>query len=167
MNSRILKLMAVMAVAVVLGGTAYGAARYAAGQVGPEEKPPTAVPTATAEPTATPLPEPTATPEPPPPPPTPTTEAKGLVTPAPLGCPDCRVKASDQIRVEVKDIQLGVDGKYFVPDRGDGCLYAEAFRRPGRLPHVEGLEEVILRAPGCEITITFVPATGEIRSTIS
>jgi len=119
------------------------------------------VPTTKAAPVEELVPEPTATPQPPP------SEGKESVTPAPLGCPDCAVKATDQLRVEVKDIQLGADGKYFVPDRGDGCRYEEQWRLPSRFEQSKGLDEVLLWAPGCELIITFVPATGEIRSTIS
>ena len=93
---------------------------------------------------------------------TPTGEARGPVVPAAPGCPECRVKASDQLPVEAKDIQLGADGKYFIPDRGDGCRYEETGRGPG----ISGFDEVFLWAPHCEGGWTFVPSTGQLRRTI-
>jgi len=170
MNSRTSRFVAVVMAAAIVAAGGYGAVRYAAGQVGPEERPatPTAVPTATPEPsvtpepTPTPLPEPTATPLPAPEA-TPTGEVKGPVVPAAPGCPGCRVKASDQLPVEVKDIQLGADGKYFIPDRGDGCLYRETAR--GQSP--EGGQSVALWAPGCEVGWRFDLATGELHPMIA
>lgn len=102
------------------------------------------------------------TPEPPPEA-TPTGEAKGPVVPAAPGCPGCRVKASDQLPVEAKDIQVGADGKYFIPDRGDGCLYRETAR--GQSP--EGGQSVALWAPGCEVGWRFDLATGELHPMIA
>ena len=73
-----------------------------------------------------------------------------------LGCPDC-VKAGDQLEVAAQDIQLGEDGKYYIPDRGDGCAYRQ--EGTGVWP------DVILRAPGCEVFWTYDPATGQLRPT--
>lgn len=77
-----------------------------------------------------------------------------------LGCVDCRVKGGQALRVTAEDIQLGPDNKYYVPDRGDGCAYREDMRGVWEL----GVEEVILRAPGCEVFWIYVPATGEVQA---
>ena len=168
MSSSVLKFTPPIALVIALAILGFGAARYAIGQVEPEEKLPT--PTAvsagspessvTAPATALPSPEPTATPETPSP--SPTAETNEPVTPPPLGCDGCRVGASKQMRVETRDIQLGGDGKYLIPDRGDGCAYQEVYRTSSLSQKSLGLEEVILRAPDCEVTWAFVPATGEL-----
>ena len=65
--------------------------------------------------------------------------------------------------ITASDIQLGEDGKYFVPDRGDGCEYREIGRTPeptyeaGTLP-----AEVMLWAQGCEVGIAYEPSTGHV-----
>jgi hypothetical protein len=89
------------------------------------------------------------------------------VTPAALGCPDCRVKGGDELEVTAADIQLGPDGKYYIPDRGDGCAYRETYRGP--VPWVGGVEveEVMLWAPGCEVGWSYHPATGRVNPVIS
>ncbi len=79
-----------------------------------------------------------------------------------LGCVDCRIKGGQALRVTAEDIQLGPDGKYYVPDRGDGCAYREG----GRVV-VRGVEMVSLWAPGCEEGISYEPATGRVRVLIS
>ncbi|UCH87650.1 MAG: hypothetical protein JSU97_04515 [Dehalococcoidia bacterium] len=98
-----------------------------------------------------------ATPEPSPEPataPTVTQPTRGA-----LGCVDCWVKGGQALRVTAEDIQLGPDNKYYVADRGDGCAYREDMRGVWEL----GVEEVILRAPGCEVFWIYVPATGEVK----
>ena len=88
---------------------------------------------------------------------TPTTgAATPRVTHGMLGCPDCG-KAGDQLGVAAEDVQLGPDGKYYIPDRGDGCAYRQ--EGTGVWP------DVILRAPGCEVFWTYDPATGQLRPT--
>lgn len=76
------------------------------------------------------------------------------VTGGMLGCPDC-VKAADQLAVAAEDVQLGLDGKYYVADRGDGCAYRETGRA-----ELLGVEKVFLWADGCEGGWDYEPATG-------
>ena len=76
-----------------------------------------------------------------------------------LGCPDC-VKAGDQLRVTAEDIQPGPDGKYYVPDRGDGCVYHQTYRGPD--PLRGSLEEVLIWADGCEVGWHYYPTTGQL-----
>lgn len=106
----------------------------------------------TEEPTAA---APAATPEPSP-------EPTALPTTAPstrgaLGCVDCPVKARDQLRVTAEDIRLGKDGKYYVPDRGDGCAYEQDTSTSWGL---------VLRAPGCEMFWVQVSEPGELKPVI-
>jgi hypothetical protein len=109
-----------------------------------------------AAPAADSSPPPAVTPQPTPEPTTPPTVTQP--TRGALGCVDCSVKGGQALRVTAEDIQLGPDGKYYVPDRGDGCTYREDLRGVWEL----GVEEVILRAPGCEVFWIYVPATGEV-----
>jgi endonuclease YncB( thermonuclease family) len=73
----------------------------------------------------------------------------------PAGCP--LVRLSDQLPVHADDIVLGRDGKYYIPDRGDGCYYVETAR--GTL---DGKEAVSLWAEGCDGGWSYVPATGQV-----
>jgi hypothetical protein len=147
-----------VAVVLLAAGIAFGA--YFASQaidgtsVAQETEEPTAVaPAADSSPTAAvtaePSPEPTTSP---------TTPAS---TRGALGCPDCAVKGRDQLEVTAEDIQLGPDGKYYIPDRGDGCAYRETGRALFR-----GVEEVALWAPGCEEGRIYEAATGRVRVVI-
>ncbi len=74
-----------------------------------------------------------------------------------LGCLDCAVKGRDQLEVTAADIQLAPDGKYYIPDRGDGCAYQEV----GRAMFF-GIETVSLWAAGCEELREYEPATGRV-----
>lgn len=67
------------------------------------------------------------------------------------------IPASEQLPVTVNDIQQGLDGKYFIPDRGDCCPFHEAMRHT-----VEGMEWVILGNPNCEVYWDFAPETGKV-----
>ena len=84
--------------------------------------------------------------------------AQQVPTRGALGCVDCPVKAGDQLKVTVEDIQLGKDGKYYVPDRGDGCSYREVEWGPLR-----GAGGVTLSDPDCEVFWTYLPGTGEVQ----
>jgi len=58
------------------------------------------------------------------------------------------------------EIQLGEDGKYFIPDRGDGCLYTERGREPPmELSGGIVLPEVVIlwadASKGCERGVDF------------
>jgi hypothetical protein len=70
----------------------------------------------------------------------------------PLGCPNCPVKAFDQLETTAADVQVDSDGKYYIPDRGDGCAYRETGRSAG----------VMLWAPGCELGWAYYPETGRV-----
>jgi hypothetical protein len=144
-----------VAVAVVAGGIAFGA--YFATQAmdgtslaGEAEQPAATTAAAGSSPAPALTPQPTAPPTSPEP------------TWGPLGCADCLVKGGQTLRVTADDIELGPDGKYYVADRGDGCAYREDRRAVWEL----GTEEVILRAPGCEVFWIYLPATREVRGVI-
>lgn len=164
--------VALLAVGIALG--AYFASQAIDGTSVAQEadQPTAAAPTADSSPAAAvtrePSPEPAADSSPPPavtpelsPEPTalPTipTSTRGA-----LGCVDCSVKGGQQLAVTAEDIQLGPDGKYYVPDRGDGCAYREAGRG-----EVLGVEHVSLWASGCEHGIGYEPATGRVHVLIS
>jgi endonuclease YncB( thermonuclease family) len=66
--------------------------------------------------------------------------------------PYCRVVGRDQLPVTVKDIRQGSDGKYYVPDRGDGCAYMG--ERSGNF--------VGLWAPNCDVGWDYNIATGTV-----
>jgi hypothetical protein len=72
------------------------------------------------------------------------------------------VPASAQLPVEAADIQVGPDGKLFVPDRGDGCYYVEVWRA-----QLKGELWLGLQAPDCsetgDLVWEFAPGTGELR----
>jgi hypothetical protein len=72
-------------------------------------------------------------------------------------CLPCEARDRDQLRVNAEDIRLAPDGKYYIPDRGDGCAYQEV----GRVT-VYGIETVSLWAPGCEELRDYEPATGRV-----
>ena len=143
--------VALVAVAIALGG--YFASQAVDGTTVAQE---TEEPTAAA-PAADSSPTPAATVEPSPEP----TAAAPMPqsTRGALGCVDCPVKGGQALRVTAEDIELGPDGKYYVPDRGDGCSYREDKRGVWEL----GVEEVILRAPGCEVFWIYLPAMGEVQ----
>jgi len=130
----------------------------AACEVEEEVEEPQSTPTAqtTAEPTA-PLATPEATPS----------GVAAQSTPVPLGCPSCPVKAPDQLKATTADIQLGEDGKYYIPDRGDGCAYRETGRSPAMVVKGIRLEaEVMLWALGCEMGLSYQPVTGRVNPVI-
>ena len=105
----------------------------------PTAEPPTGTPTSTSEPTALP---PTALPPP---------------TQPPAPTPDTRVPIRDLPTAD--QVQLGKAGKYFVADRGDGCMWVEH----GRTVSPDFGEEIVL-ATDCPIDFAFVYRirTGEI-----
>ena len=76
--------------------------------------------------------------------------------------PDTRVAIRDLPTAD--QIQLGPDGKYFLPDRGDGCRWVEHARVP--LPD---FGEAIVLSTDCpaDFGITFRPATGEVAMLVS
>ena len=100
----------------------------------PTAEPPTGTPTSTSEPTA--LPPPTQ-------PPAPT--------------PDTRVPIRDLPTAD--QVQLGKDGKYFVADRGDGCMWVEHGRR--RYESVGLRVSLFTDCPG-DFFFDFAPETGEV-----
>lgn len=71
------------------------------------------------------------------------------------------------VEMTAGEVQLAADGKYYIPDRGDGCAYFETGRTPeityegGVLP-----AEVMLWADGCEIGWHYEPSTGHIGPTV-
>jgi len=170
-SSRWLALPAGVAVALLAVGVALGA--YFGSQatdgtsVAQESQQPTAAltpqpspePTASAAttPAADSSPTPAVTPEPSPEPTA--APASREFTPVPLGCPDCAVKGGHQLPVRAEDIQLGADGKYYVPDRGDGCTYREVDWGPLR-----SVGWVTLHDPDCEVWWEYLPATGEVQA---
>jgi hypothetical protein len=137
-----------LAVALLVGGIAFGAC-VATEEVEEQESeaPATATSAATVVPTATPTAALAATP------------ALGA-----LSCPDCPVKADAQLEVTAADIQLGKEGKYFIPDRGDGCAYVEIARSPATTIAGRSFpEQVTLQAEGCELMWDYEPSTGDIK----
>jgi hypothetical protein len=81
----------------------------------------------------------------------------------PPGCSDCPVKARDQIEVAAADIRLGPDGKYYVPDRGDGCAHRETARTPAKvIGALQVPEMVMLWAYNCESGRSYEPDTGRV-----
>jgi len=109
----------------------------------------TAVPTMKPPPTA----PPGATPTPPFP---------GL-TPNPTQPPWSPVPTRrPQLPVNVQDIKKDAQGKYFVPDRGDGCFYRETKRGM-----IDGQDTVVLGAEGCDIFYWYRPDTQTLISVIS
>ena len=112
--------------------------------------PPTQAPTAPGGPPGTPLP--------------------GFPTPPPGGpptqipTPPVLPTRQPQLRVNVEDIRQDAQGKYSVPDRGDGCAYVEVYRGSG--PASIGAEIVVLsarsNAPHCEFFYWYVPSTGQL-----
>ncbi len=118
---------------------------------------PLATLTPTTEPTVVPpTPSPSATttvptlpPVPTQPPPVPTADTR-----VPLGLP-----RADQF-------QLGEDGKYFVADRGDGCVWVE-FRRVNDTDPRIGLEVFLRTDCPVDFVITFRPETGIVEPIIS
>ena len=97
-----------------------------------------------------PTPQPPATEEPTLPPPT---EVPPTVEPT----PDTRVAIRDLPTLD--QIQLGADGKYFLPDRGDGCRWIEYVRRED--PEI-GLEVFLRTDCPADFAITFRPQSGVI-----
>jgi hypothetical protein len=141
-----------VAVSLIAAGIALGVYLASSGSESPAAAP-TLTPAAVASPSVSPTPA--VTPEATPAPTSPPTIAE--FTPAPLGCPDCPVKAGDQLKVTAKDIQIGSDGKYYVPDRGDGCAYEQDLSTDWGL---------VLRAPGCEAFWIQVAEQGEVAPVI-
>ena len=137
-----------LAVGIALGGYLASQAIDGTGVAQEAEQPTAAAPAAHSSPapavTAEPSLEPTT-------PPTVTQPAEGA-----LGCVECEVKGGQALRLTAEDIQLGSDGKYYVPDRGDGCSYRQVEWGPLR---TEGW--VTLHDPACEVFWTYLPATGE------
>jgi hypothetical protein len=132
----------------------------AACEVEEEVERPDATPTSAAYPTAEPTTQ-LATPDASP------SGLAGQGTPVPLGCPSCPVKAGDELDVSAEDVQLGLDDKYYIPDRGDGCAYRETGRAPAQVVGEMRLEgEVMLWAPGCEIGWAYEPTTGRVNPVI-
>lgn len=64
--------------------------------------------------------------------------------------------------VTVEEIQLGADGLYSIPDRGDGCAYTERGREDAT-PFSPAVVALWSDGPGCELGFFFEPATGEVR----
>lgn len=89
----------------------------------------------------------------------PSPETTPQATRGALGCVDCPVKAGDQLRVTAEDIQLGKDGRYYVPDRGDGCSYRQVEWGPGA-----GAGWVTLHDPACEMFWVYRPVIGEVQA---
>lgn len=88
------------------------------------------------------------------------TVAEEAATPTPRAV--APASPGGQLPVAPGDIQLRADGKYFVPDRGDGCAYEEV----SRYTNDAGALVVGLQAPNCSAPLQhvflFVPDTGEL-----
>ncbi|MCJ7509405.1 MAG: hypothetical protein MUP14_00750 [Dehalococcoidia bacterium] len=67
------------------------------------------------------------------------------------------IPASAQLPVRAADIQVGADGKLFVPDRGDGCPLHETDRKT-----FGGREWVLLDNSSCGLAWEYAPDTGEV-----
>jgi hypothetical protein len=83
--------------------------------------------------------------------------AQQVPTRGALGCADRWVQARDQLDVTAEDMRLGKDGKYYVPDRGDGCAYEQDTSSSWGL---------VLRAPCCEMFWVQVSEPGELKPVI-
>jgi hypothetical protein len=143
--------LVLLAAGVAFGGYFASEAIDGTGVAQEPEEPTAAAPAADSSPTPAVTAEPSAEPTTPP---TVTQPTEGA-----LGCVECEVKGGQALRVTAEDIQLGPDGKYYVPDRGDGCAYREVEWGPLR---TEGW--VTLHDPACEVFWTYLPATGEVQA---
>ena len=155
-------------VVVSIGGLSAGA--YFAYQVGPggdgDDTTVLAGATVPASPTAL-LATLTPTAEPPTPQPTPSPSSTALPPtptqpPAPTATPDPRVPMGEIPTAD--QIQLGKDGKYFIADRGDGCMWVEHQRDT----HTE-LGDIVFLSTDCPVTFGYVymVKTGEVSVLIS
>jgi hypothetical protein len=105
--------------------------------------------------------------------PTPTATPAATVEATPTrplapGCTDCPVKAEAQIKVTAADIQVGKDGRFYVPDRGDGCEYLQPVLASETIgPGGAALPgRVSLWALGCELGWDYEPSTGTVHPLI-
>jgi hypothetical protein len=64
--------------------------------------------------------------------------------------------------VTAQDVKQDADGKYYIPDRGDGCEYREQLRFSS-----QGKDWVLLGDPNCEFFVHYAPDTGELLTLIS
>lgn len=76
---------------------------------------------------------------------------------APLPPSVHHVVAGDQIGARPADVNLGTDGTYQIPDRGDGCSYREVARLENG-----GKTRVVLQSLNCEVFFRYEPATGQL-----
>jgi len=154
MAGRRVVLLAIVAAVLVVCGAGVGvyvAVRYGGG--GNNEQAEGATSTSTATATAT---LPAATPTNTVPAATPTQP----VVPSPT--PDTRVAIRDLPSAD--QIQLGPDGKYFLPDRGDGCRWDEY----SRMSDPETGTSVFLGTDcPADFRISFRPGSGEVFMVVS
>jgi hypothetical protein len=145
--------------AVVAAGVATGVV-FLVRTSGNGEQPASVVATMTVEATPTvdtlsPTLQPPATEEPTPPPATEAPATEAPLTQQPT--PDTRVAIRDLPRLD--QIQLGADGKYFVADRGDGCVWTERMRT---VDSYFGLEVDLSTDCPVDFGYTFRPERGEV-----
>lgn len=102
-----------------------------------------------------------------------TGEVRALVPPLPTPAPPVTPEPSPTPPIKgvprtdlpsPSEIQLGPDGKYYIPERGDGCPWAES----GRFPQPDGTLKILLETE-CSPNLGFwyFPETGEIILVVS
>ena len=79
-------------------------------------------------------------------------------TPSPVPPGHFSTKPTPALRPQPEDAQLSADGKYSIPDKGDGCAWQEAAREV-----IDGQLWVVLESPQCTGQFWFAPETGETR----
>ena len=90
--------------------------------------------------------------------PTPTPPAYEGPTPTAVPPGHFSTKPTPAMRPDPKDASLSADGKYSIPDEGDGCAWQETGRES-----IDGQLWVILESPQCRGQFSFAPATGDAR----
>jgi len=88
--------------------------------------------------------------------PTPTPPAYEGPTPTAVPPGHFSTKPTPAMRPDPKDASLSADGKYSIPDEGDGCAWQETGRES-----IDGQLWVVLESPQCRGQFSFAPATGD------
>jgi len=90
--------------------------------------------------------------------PTPTPSAYEGPTPSPVPPGHFSTQPTPAIRPQPEDARLAADGKYAIPDKGDGGTWQEAARET-----IDGQLWVVLESPQCTGQFWFAPDTGDTR----
>jgi len=90
--------------------------------------------------------------------PTPTPSAYEGPTPSPVPPGHFSTMPTPALQAQPDDARVAADGKYSIPDKGDGCTWQETGRDV-----VAGQLWVVLESPQCWGQFWFAPETGETR----